>query len=116
MNTIEPRYIQAVELIKQAILQSQYNAIRIANREQIKLYFGIGRYISLNSRNGFWGTGALEIISARLKEDLPGLMGFGVTSLKYMRIFYEAWSASPEKSSTAVDDLQNTDNEQIIMR
>ena len=116
MNTIEPRYIQAVELIKQAILQSQYNAIRLANREQIKLYFGIGRYISLNSRNGFWGTGALEIISARLKEDLPGLMGFGVTSLKYMRIFYEAWSASPEKSSTAVDDLQHTDNERIIIR
>lgn len=116
MNTIEPRYIQAVELIKQAILQSQYNAIRLANREQIKLYFGIGRYISQNSRNGFWGTGALEIISARLKEDLPGLMGFGVVSLKNMRKFFEAWSDDVDKSTTAVVDLQTADNEQIIIR
>ena len=53
MDKIEPKYIQAVELIKKAILQSQYNAIRLANQEQLKLYFGIGRYISDNSRNGF---------------------------------------------------------------
>ena len=59
MDKIEPKYIQAVELIKKAILQSQYNAIRLANQEQLKLYFGISRYISENSRNGFWGTGAL---------------------------------------------------------
>lgn len=53
MDKIEQKYLQAVELIKKAILQSQYNAIRLANQEQLKLYFGIGRYISENSRNGF---------------------------------------------------------------
>lgn len=58
MDKIEQKYLQAVELIKKAILQSQYNAIRLANQEQLKLYFGIGRYISENSRNGFWGTGS----------------------------------------------------------
>ena len=78
MDKIDPKYLQAVELIKTAILQSQYNAIRLANQEQLKLYFVIGRYISENSRTGYWGTGALEIISNQLKNDLPGLMGFGV--------------------------------------
>ncbi|MBQ8071361.1 MAG: hypothetical protein IJ202_10990 [Bacteroidales bacterium] len=87
MNKIETKYIHAVELIKKAILQSQYNAIRLANQEQLKLYFGIGRYISENSRNGFLSTGALDFICAQLKNDLPGLMGFGVTSLKNMRKF-----------------------------
>lgn len=87
MNKIETKYIHAVELIKKAILQSQYNAIRLADQEQLKLYFGIGRYISENSRNGFWSTGALDFISAQIKNDLPGLMGFGVTSLKNMRKF-----------------------------
>ena len=53
MDMIEPKYLQAVELIKTAILQSQYNAIRLANQEQLKLYFGIGRYISENSRTGY---------------------------------------------------------------
>ena len=108
--------LQAVELIKKAILQSQYNAIRLANQEQLKLYFGIGRYISENSRNGFWGTGAVEIISAQLKNDLPGLMGFGVTSLKNMRKFYEAWATIKDKSATAAADLQVSDSEPIAIR
>ena len=116
MNKIEQKYLQAVEQIKTAILQSQYNAIRLANQEQLKLYFGIGRYISENSRSGYWGTGALEIISARLKEDLPGLMGFGVSSLKNMRLFYEAWSIEAPKSPTAVGDLQNIADETIRIR
>lgn len=116
MNKIEQKYLQAVELIKTAILQSQYNAIRLANQEQLQLYYAIGRYISENSRSGYWGTGALEIISARLKEDLPGLMGFGVSSLKNMRLFYEAWSIEAPKSPTAVGDLQNIADEAIRIR
>jgi predicted nuclease of restriction endonuclease-like (RecB) superfamily len=116
MDKIEPKYLQAVELIMKAILQSQYNAIRLANQEQLKLYFGIGRYISENSRKGFWGTGALEIISSQLKNDLPGLMGFGVSSLKNMRIFYEAWATLDDKSPTAIGDLQTSDNESVIIR
>ena len=41
-GVFEPKYLWAVELIKTTILQSQYNAIRLANQEQLKLYFGIG--------------------------------------------------------------------------
>ena len=32
MDKIDLKYLQAVELIKTAILQSQYNAIRLANQ------------------------------------------------------------------------------------
>ena len=116
MDKIDPKYLQAVELIKTAILQSQYNAIRLANQEQLKLYFGIGRYISENSRTGYWGTGALEIISNQLKNDLPGLMGFGVTSLKNMRKFYEAWRNLESKSASALADLQITGKEAVKIR
>lgn len=116
MDKIESKYLQAVELIKTAILQSQYNAIRLANQEQLKLYFGIGRYISENSRTGYWGTGALEFISSQLKNDLPGLMGFGVTSLKNMRKFYEAWASLEDKSASALADLQNTDTDIVEIR
>ena len=116
MDKIEPKYLQAVEQIKKAILQSQYNAVRLANQEQLKLYLGIGRYISDNSRSGFWGLGALKVISAQLKNDLPGLMGFGVSSLKNMRIFYEAWATLSDKSPTAIGDLQISENESVIIR
>ena len=49
----------AVDAIKTAILQSQYKAAKSVNRVQLSLYFGIGRYISEHSRDGYWGTGAI---------------------------------------------------------
>ena len=55
------------------------------------LYYGIGKYISLNSRNCFWGKGAIEAISERLDKELPGLRGFTSRNLRYMRTFYEEW-------------------------
>ena len=38
-------YGQAVELIKTAILQSQYDAACSVNEKQLMLYYGIGKYI-----------------------------------------------------------------------
>ena len=91
MNDIH-KYDDAVEIIKTAILQSQYDAARSVNEKQLKLYFGIGKYISLNSRKGFWGKGAIDTISERLDKELPGLKGFSARNLRYMRTFYEEWS------------------------
>ena len=80
-------YNSAVQTIKEAILRSQYKAAKLVNREMLSLYYGIGRYISANSREVFWGTGAIKTISERLRKELPGLKGFSQTNLKYMRIF-----------------------------
>ena len=91
MNEIT-NYDKAVEIIKTAILQSQYDAVRSVNEKQLMLYYGIGKYISLNSRKGFWGKGAIDAISERLDKELPGLKGFSARNLRYMRTFYEEWS------------------------
>ena len=82
----------AVKAIKKAILQSQYRAAKSVNREQLSLYYGIGRYISEHSGKGFWGRGAIKQISDQLHKELPGMRGFGESSLKNMRQFYEEWS------------------------
>jgi predicted nuclease of restriction endonuclease-like (RecB) superfamily len=87
------KYRDAVLAIKNAILQSRYQAARLANKEQLALYYGIGRYVSENTRSGKWGSGAIENISARLQAEMPGLRGFSATNIRYMRIFYEEWSA-----------------------
>lgn len=47
---------------------------------------------------------------------MPGLMGFGETSLKNMRKFYEAWAYIEDKSTTMVADLQLSDSEPITIR
>lgn len=106
-------YNAAVQTIKEAILRSQYQAAKLVNREMLSLYYGIGRYISANSREGFWGTGAIRTISDRLRKELPGLKGFSQTNLKYMRMFYEEWSPVIESKiskSSAVADGIDTDS------
>ena len=35
-------------------------------------------------------------LSNRLQVELPGLRGFSPTSMKKMRLFFEAWADSPE--------------------
>ena len=87
----EQNYDEAVKAIKTAILQSQYDAARAVNEKQLMLYYGIGKYISLNSRNGFWGKGAIDFISEQLDKEMPGLRGFTSRNLRYMRTFYEEW-------------------------
>ncbi|GHV87251.1 hypothetical protein AGMMS50255_5470 [Spirochaetia bacterium] len=99
-------YTDAVRKIKAAILQSRYLAASVANAEQLKLYYAIGQYVSENSRTGKWGAGAIEAISSQLQQELPGLRGFGATSMKYMRIFFEEWMNEFEKDRhLASDDL-----------
>ena len=82
-------YPEAVKAIKSAILKSRYLAARLANAEQLKLYFSVGGYVSANTRQGKWGTGAIEAISRSLQAELPGLRGFSEGNIKKMRIFYE---------------------------
>jgi len=70
------------------------------------LYYGIGRYISANTRNKNWGGGMIKSISQRLRNELPGLRGFGETNLKNMRAFYEAWRNIEVNSSVVTDELE----------
>lgn len=100
-------YDEAVRTIKIAILNSQYDAAKSVNEKQLLLYYGIGKYISLNSRNGYWGKGTIDAISERLDRELPGLRGFSARSLRYMRTFYEEWSFL-EGTPAALEDSGNS--------
>lgn len=105
----QPDYSDAVNTIKNAILRSQYQAAKLINREMLSLYYGIGKYVSENSREGFWGTGAIKTISERLRKELPGLRGFSETSIRKMRQFYEQWSPTIEKSTATAVKLSTED-------
>ena len=112
MDTLELRSsqqaIDAVNLLKTAILQSQARAANAVNQEQLALYYGVGRFLSLNTRNKNWGAGMIKSISQRLRSEIPGLRGFGETNLRNMRLFYEAWSSIESNSSVMTDELNVT--------
>lgn len=101
---MEQQLISAVETIKTAILQSQYQAAKETNRVQLILYYGIGRYLSSKKGKKTWGTNVLETISSQLRKELPGLRGFSATSLKKMRLFYENWSFLENSNSSVITD------------
>ena len=107
METTMTVIANAVKTIKSAILRSQSQVALDGNRIQLSLYFGIGKYISENTRNHFWGTGAIDRISSQLQKEMPGLRGFSATNLKNMRLFFEEWNPALNRQS-ATDDLQKS--------
>jgi predicted nuclease of restriction endonuclease-like (RecB) superfamily len=98
-------YENAVSIIKQAVEKSRYRAAKAGNAELLSLYYGIGKYVSENTRNGTWGTDAIKKISERLKAELVGVRGFSESNIKNMRIFYEEWSSFVNRQPAA-DDLE----------
>ena len=103
------KYVLAVKTIKTAILQGQYAAAKGINRILLATYFAIGKYISQNSRQGFWGKGAIEAISEQLRKELPGLRGYAPTQMKNMRKFYEKWIILDPNSTLVSADLKSGD-------
>ena len=114
MNTLKTSYTTATEQIKEAILSSQYTAAKQVNAVQLSLYYGVGRYVSQNTRKGVWGTGAIKAISEQLHKELPGLRGFSERNIKNMRAFYEAWQELDTNLETTVSKLQMFDNKGLI--
>ena len=100
---------KAVQTIKGAILRAQAQASQSSNAIQLSLYYGIGRYVSINLQQAHWGAKALDTISERLQRELPGLRGFSSGNLKKMRIFYEEWQCLSIGSPLAnqVQQLEN---------
>ncbi|HBF89509.1 MAG TPA: DUF1016 domain-containing protein [Bacteroidales bacterium] len=86
------KYILYIKELKNTILNSQYNAARLVNKEILILYYTIGKSLSAKTLAEKWGAKVLENISDDLQKEMPGLRGFSVTSLKKMRQFAETYS------------------------
>ena len=106
---------QAVEAIKTAILQGQYEAAKEVNRVQLAVYFAIGKYLSKNTKHFAWGTSVMDKISEQLRKELPGLRGFSSSNLYEMRKFYEAWKMLDADFPVASGKIENAPNNPIII-
>lgn len=84
MNTEE--YFEALEGIKARIKDVQYRAVLGVNREQIVLYWHIGKVIIDNSS---YGKGFVKNLARDIKSEFPGTTGYSVRNLLYMRKFAE---------------------------
>ena len=115
VNTTEyAELTNAVQAIKGAILQSQQRALAAINQEQLALYYGIGRFVSMNTRNKNWGKGFIEAVSEQLRKELPGLRGFSAASLRKMRTFYEEWQMLSDNSFVETNKFVDVENNSFV--
>jgi predicted nuclease of restriction endonuclease-like (RecB) superfamily len=107
-------YTQLLQDLKVRISQSRFIAARIVNREQLLLYFNIGKllYDKITEQN--WGDKVLEQIAGDLKNQMPDLRGFSASSLKKMRQFYTAYESHPIGPLLTVQ-LQSADKQSDII-
>jgi predicted nuclease of restriction endonuclease-like (RecB) superfamily len=108
--TTETTYNHFIIEVKNQIVHSRYLAARLVNREQLLLYFIIGKRLSEKVASEKWGTKVIEQIAVDLQKELPGLKGFSYRNLRNMRQFADEYLPSPIGQSITVQ-LQNTDNQ-----
>lgn len=79
-------YFQVLESVKARIQDAQYRAVLGVNREQILLFWNIGKVIIENSK---YGSGFIENLARDIKSEFPSTKGYSVRNLRYMRKFAE---------------------------
>jgi predicted nuclease of restriction endonuclease-like (RecB) superfamily len=84
-------YKEFLEEIKKRIRESQLRASLSVNSELIKLYWSIGKLIIEKQQKEGWGAKIIDRMANDLANDFPGVSGFSVRNLKYMRKFAEVY-------------------------
>ena len=77
--------------LKARIRKARIRAVLSANAELIRLYLDIGCEILDRVEKADWGSKVLETVSDELRREFPGLHGFSVRNLKYMKVFAREW-------------------------
>ena len=103
-------YFQVLENIKAQIQNAQYRAVLGVNREQICLFWNIGRVIIENSR---YGSGFIENLASDIRLEFPNAKGYSVRNLRYMRRFAEMFD-NIENLQASLADLTWYHNQALM--
>jgi len=99
--------------VKVRIRAARQRAALAVNKEMLKVYWQIGH--ELSARRSLWGASVIAQASVDLQAEFPDMKGFSTTSLKYMRLFAEAWPDFGNRQRP-VDDLPWGHNVTLLTR
>ena len=103
-NNPGPDYAQLLAEVKERVRSAQYAALKTVNTELVGLYWDIGRMIAERQERSGWGRSVVENLSVDLRREFPGVAGFSVQNLWYMRQFYLEYSGH-EKLQPLVGEI-----------
>ncbi|TAJ44082.1 PDDEXK nuclease domain-containing protein [Methanofollis fontis] len=101
--------------VKERILTARYRALRAVNTELVGLYRDIGEIIARRQEHEGWGRSVVERLATDLQQEFPGIRGFSVQNLWYMRQFYLEYRDS-EKLQPLVGEVSWSHNLVIMAR
>ena len=81
---------QFADIVKM-IHEARYNAIKNVNAELVKLYWNIGKYISIKLESAEWGDAVVDRLADYIRLEYPEYKGFTRRGLYRMRQFYETY-------------------------
>ncbi len=90
-------YTKILESVITQIEQSKLKAFSEVNKALLHAYWNIGRELYLHAG---YGKAVAEKLSGDLKMRFPGIRGYSVTNLGYMKRFYEAY---PKLQSVTIE-------------
>jgi len=101
--------------IKERIRSAQYEALKAVNKELVSLYWDIGRIITERQKGETWGKSIVEKLAKDLQTEFPGIKGFSVRNIWYMRNFYLSYSAN-KKLQPLVAEISWSNNMVIMSK
>jgi predicted nuclease of restriction endonuclease-like (RecB) superfamily len=101
--------------VKERIRAAQYAALKVVNKELVTLYWDVGRMIVERQKGSTWGKSVVETLSKDLQQEFPGLQGFSVQNLWYMRQFYSTYQGN-QKLQPMVGEISWSHNLLIMSK
>jgi predicted nuclease of restriction endonuclease-like (RecB) superfamily len=101
--------------VKERVRAAQYQALKAVNKELVGLYWDIGRMIVGRQTDQSWGQAVVERLATDLRQEFPGIKGFSVQNLWYMRQFYLEYHEN-EKLQPLVGEIGWSHNLIVLQR
>ena len=108
-------YLAFIQDIKQRIQGAQIKASVAVNQALLQLYWDMAERIVAKQQESTWGDGFLLQMSRDLQVEFPEIKGFSLRNLKYMRQWFQFWSAGPSIGQQVVAQLEKLKNAQQLV-
>ena len=89
--------------IKQEVIKSRNNALKVVNKELVNLYFRLWKTIWEKVEKSSWWKNMIEIISEDLKKEFPWIQGFSERNIWNMIRFYDFYSKNEKLQPLAAE-------------
>ena len=106
-------YKNFISQIKQEVLESRNNVLKIVNKELVSLYFKLWKIIWDKVKKSSWWKSVVKNISEDLKKEFPGMNGFSVDNIWRIIKFSDFYSEN-EKLAPLAQQISWSNNVIIL--